>query len=406
MSFSFSGANATMLPPSSLALKSQFATRKMRSPHLISPMFDMLFICGLAPWILGLFTFVLTGGQIVGGANSSANSSHPWFTASFVAVSFIIGESHQFTSILRYYGSFKARKKKYRLQRVPFWLIYFAVIVALFAIFMPSNPSRAVLQSVTSPIFLFMFTIGVGLFPTALLHHFIAQSVAVGQIYCRMEGYTFARSEKLTISIISWLLLLTGTLTIAQPFFTSINLTATALPLFQETKLLSIDSFNMLVNALTYSTIFSICAFGFNVLMRGVVHNQWLPTKTALLWTNFAFFVLLPLPAMLYVWLFVPIFFHATQHWAVAWSTHMAESVENARIESSKKAPIIDLCRFLLPIMFTTCVVLFMPLVWPTSHMPGFAQPTGMEATLSVFLSMFVFYLHYFADRVVWRPKS
>jgi hypothetical protein len=404
MSFSFSGAGATMLRPSSLALKNQFATKKMGSPHLVSPMFDMLFICGLAPWILGLATFLLTGGQIVSGSNSPA-SSHPWFTASFVAVSFIIGESHQFTSILRYYGSFKRRKKKYRLERVPFWLIYVAALVALAAIFMPNSLSRDFIQSATGPLFLFIFSIAIGLFPSALLHHFIAQAVAVGQMYCKMEGYTFGRSEKLTLRIISWLLLLTGTLTIAQPFFTSINLTSMALPLFEETKLLSIDSFKMLMNISMYATIFAICAFGFNALMRGFVHNEWMPVKTAMLWINFALFVLVPLPAMLYVWLFVPIFFHATQHWAVAWSTHKAESVENATIEGSSKVPIISFCRFLLPIMFTTCVVLFMPLVLSPGHLQGFV-PAGMDATLNVFLSMFVFYLHYFADRVVWRPKS
>ena len=94
---------------------------------------------------------------------------------------------------------------------------------------------------------------------------------------------------------------------------------------------------------------------------------------------------------MLYVWLFVPVFLHASQHWALAWSTQQKEGSDTI-VNSESRSKIGEIRRLMLPSLVLTLIML----VFPVGSLFGGA----------VFVSMFIFYVHYFADRVVWRPKS
>ena len=92
------------------------------SQWLVSQNIDLLFVCGLLPWILGAIAYFSTGGlvqQPVVGTNQQL------LTMFLVFSSFLIGESHQFTSILRYYSkTFRRRRNLYRWHRLPIWFLY------------------------------------------------------------------------------------------------------------------------------------------------------------------------------------------------------------------------------------------------------------------------------------------
>jgi len=353
-----------------------------RKPHawLVSASFDLLFICGLLPWILGFGAYIITGGDL---NNPIASQSQHLATIFFVVSSLIIGEAHQFTSIIRYYGAFRSRTKAYRKQRIPFWIIY--------AFFLMLVPIAMILQSSwISGIVLFIFQIGVILFPVVLMQHFCAQAISIGLMYCRKEGYNLSRSERMSLSAIAWLLVGIGACTIAVPFGIARG------PLSGVTN-----------SCLLATGALSVLIFAAHVLRRGFVSNEWLPAGAGIMWANLAMFILLPLPAplILYVWLFVPVFFHATQHWAVAWITQQNELVPQRNFAPNHRRLFGDICRLALPVQLINLLVLFSPLI-VAQFRPDWSQILGGTGTLSVFWSMLVFYIHYFADRIVWRPKT
>lgn len=314
--------------------------------------------------------------------NPLTNPHQRALTIFFVTSSLIIGEAHQFTSILRYYGSFRLRAKAYRLQRIPFWILYAAGFLVVCILFTKNFVPNQVVATMLA-----IFEQAEMLFPVVLIQHFCAQAMAVGLIYCRVNGYTVSKSERSSISVIAWMLTAAGGFSIANPFSFSVP------PPF-------------LSQVCVAGAAFAVLAFIVHVLRRGLATGEWLPAGAAIMWMNLAIFVLLPIPpVMLYVWLFVPVFFHASQHWALAWVTQRSEAAQQRLVLPSTRVG--DICRLVLPVQTVSLIVLFFPLlvkiIIPNSQ--TVSQFFGSD-TLSVGWSMLVFYIHYFADRLVWRPKT
>jgi hypothetical protein len=68
------------------------------SAWLVSAPLDYLFVCGFAPWILGFFAYLYFGSR----QSEFPSPEQTILNILFIALSFLVGESHQFTSILRY----------------------------------------------------------------------------------------------------------------------------------------------------------------------------------------------------------------------------------------------------------------------------------------------------------------
>lgn len=367
-------------------------------PWFISREVDILFVCGLAPWLAGIVFFLVTG---AGGAYPPTKFPQQALTIFFVVASLIIGEAHQFTSIVRYYSSaFKNRTKRYRLQRIPIWFMYFltAELIVL-----------ASFRSLSDLISWSFFIQGIVLqlcviaFPVVLMQHVCAQASAIVQQYCRRAEYSICKSEKYFLDVVTWLLVATGASSIAAPF-SSDNIRSSGAPLVE------MSDFEFYIFPLAILTVFACLLMATYVVYRGLTKNDWPPLGAVLLAVNCVSLILLavPLPAMTYVWLFVPLFFHATQHWALAWSTHQREQQRESDATANKKNRIVEICKFITPMMVLTVVVLFIPQFVRRSPV-DLGSIGGMFSpgeSLSVFFSMFVFYAHYFADRVVWRPKN
>lgn len=360
------------------------ATVRRPRTWLVSSTIDILFVCGLAPWLLGFVAYMT-----LGGIPSAPLVSEPQqqMTILFVVASLIIGEGHQFTSIIRYYTKKRPRQKGQFLLHLPFWSIYagFASIFLLMFGFAFMEMPVILILSIGVNLAIFLF-------PVVLLQHFCAQAKAIGLIYCGKEGFELSPWEKRTLTVATYFLVLAGAVTIAQPF----GLTPATIPpnFFKDAQALLVPA------AMTASGTFALM-----MLNRGLTTERWLPFGAGMLWTNLVVFVLLPFPAMLYVWLFVPLFFHATQHWAIAWMVHQKE----AQIPPTAplKKQVLEFCKLALPIQALSLSVLFLPLFGMQLFNPTKLQPGVLDitATLPVSWSMLVFYLHYFADRVVWRPK-
>jgi len=367
-----------------------------KSRWIVSELFDLLFVCGFAPWILGLAAYLVFGatpvppvvpGEMVQAATSlptEPGSASQAFSLAFVVASLIIGESHQFTSIIRYFTVIRNRKKSYLLSRLPFWFLYAAVISAIAVHFDSSLTSTAPISWWFRALSI-VFSLGFTFFPVVLMQHICAQAKAVSMIYCGKQGFKLGFGERLALSITTWSLVIAGASTIAAPF--GATDAGSELSAFLESVRLG-----AIGGALTF-----VSATVLYFVHRGFLRKEWLPVGTAAIWCNLAIWLLLPVKEMLFVWLCVPLFFHATQHWSVAWSVKRAELKADG-VSLSKGRSVWEFFRMAIPIQAVTVLVLFLPLL-------AGEGTTGLSQTLSVELSIFVFYIHYFADRVVWRPQ-
>lgn len=331
----------------------------VRNTWIISPVIDTLFICGGLPWILGITTEIILRQHVEVSATP--------LTVGFIVMSLLVGESHQFSSILRLF-------KKRIIDTSP-GTIRAAVLIVL-SLSLLSLIQNASQELPTGPLVgipRVLWDLAAFIFPFVLMHHICAQAKAIGLIYCAKHCYSLSAHEQQLLSIAFNVFIVCGSLSIANPFhldFTPLEIIK--LPIFG-------------------AAIVSVCAISLEFSRRGKEKNEWLPLGTALTWANLALWILLPFN---YIWLFVPVFFHASQHWALSWSTYKNEHP----FENDRKEFMPWLKRTLsliLPIQVLTAIVLFLPIL------------IGGNETLSVAWSMGVFYIHYLADRVVWRkPKA
>lgn len=358
----------------------------------MSAKFDILFVCGIAPWLAGaLFYIVTIADQHFG------NQFFPQqgLATVFIIASLLIGESHQFTSIIRYYTTFRKRDRRFIKERIPFWIIYSSLTVLSIVTILHQQ------GRLSGPLLLLelIFIPAVLAFPAVLFQHVCAQAVSIAQIYCRMANYAVAPHEKTALSSLFCFLTLTGGCSIAIPFGWESLVELFALP--QHPVQQHLLSFFFASAALISGYILLR-----NVIKRGFTTGEWPPITATLLLTNLTIFTLLPLiqPNAIYVFLFVPLLFHATQHWALAWHSHMKETQTDTTTTQNTWHKFYE---FALPILSITFGILFLPLIMRHLSSPISPLQFGLGSnTLSVLFSMLVFYLHYFADRVVWRAKN
>jgi len=404
-------------------------------------MFDRLFVCGFAPWICGLIGYLLIGERI---DRVEVRQLQSFLTIFFVASSLLVGESHQFTSIIRYYGAFRTRVKAYRAERIPLWIICTILAIGFTFMIVPDwiHPIDHLLIPPLSSIVL----AGMILFPVVLMQHFCGQALAIGMTYCGLKGYHFTESEKTFLSVVSWCLVAAGATKIALPFGSdSIQLMefgllwimgtylnaatqkqiwsdrlvawSTAGILFASISVLEgfkagtmrhillpyVPTFASICSLAPYVATGAVLFAVIHLLRKGFRNDEWLPEGAACLWGNLVLFILLvPLfrtSLMLAIWMLVPIFFHATQHWALAWHVRTKENPSKQLLTDIRKQA-MEFFKFVLPVQAVSITILFLPLIQK--------QLAGDESvdTLPLIFSLFVFYFHYFADRVVWRPRS
>lgn len=379
---------------------SEFDNPSSIREDLVSPMFDMLFVCGLAPWLLGLVTFAIAFSGLA--ERSYFASMLAPLTVFYVAASILIGESHQFTSILRYYGPFRERTKQFIASRIPLWILYGCISFVLAMIVLSQvfrfDSSPTVFSSLFSlsigifvPVVLFIFESLVSLFPVFLAQHFCGQAQAIGIMYCRNRGFELTNYETKLISCTAWLLVIAGACSIAKPFFSNLPFIGPA-------------PFNELKLPMQIASSFFVLYCALHFFRRGSSGGGWLPRQAVILWSSLSLFFLLPSEFMIYVWIFIPLLFHATQHWAVAWSTRQLEKDAQGLLRPRGRIAILDALLMMLPVQLATVMVLFWPL-WFLGDQPILAETFSDSLTLGVQLSMLVFYFHYFTDRMVWRKR-
>ncbi|MBX9690562.1 MAG: hypothetical protein K2X27_27850 [Candidatus Obscuribacterales bacterium] len=390
-------------------------TSHRKSPYLISETIDLLFIAGLAPWILGLLAFLIIGDPQL----SNSKADQLGLAIPYTVASLLIGEGHQFTSIIRYYR--KKRTKRFLLKRLPFWIIYAGMaLVALLMLFSQiPEPLRTELGkmealnsfakvsggglSIAAMILGVVFGLG---FPTILMQHFCAQAKSIGLFYCAKQSFELSKSEKLVLNLCSLTLTIAGAFTIALPF--GFGLDSNFLlrtPLADPGNTWMLAAFHFWESFAIYPALAMLTLFSAMILRRGIKTGEWLPFGAGLLWLNLSIWVLMPLQQILFVWLFVPVFYHATQHWAIAWISRKKELAAEGKTLESETDKLLEFSKMTIPVFCLTLSILFMPLLLAKIGINVESIFGSNGGTLNVFWSMLVFYMHYFSDRIVWRQN-
>lgn len=372
----------------------------------VNETFDALFVCGLAPWLAGIVMYVFFGNIDLAPVADPPLSAHGGFppptpgvaptsmqqalNIAFVVSALLIGESHQFTSIIRYFTKYRPKKRSW-FSRIPFLTMYLGLVTV--AIVLLGTSLNITTPKMFEPLIGAWFSLAgtiasaaFVLFPVVLMQHICGQARAVGLIYCAKQGYKLSPWELRAVSVQTWIFALTGAVTIAKPFLDLVD------------QLAVLNNFSSLMQSLALLGASILTA---RFVARGIAEKDWLPCGAAVLWLNLALWLLLPFSWTLFVWLCVPLLFHATQHWCVAWSTKLAETGLAAKKLSTLTA-LLEFFRMALPIQAVTLLVLFLPIVFAGSN-SFFADSSGK--TLNVGWSILVFYFHYFSDRLVWKPQ-
>ncbi|MDZ4835107.1 MAG: hypothetical protein SGJ27_15130 [Candidatus Melainabacteria bacterium] len=284
----------------------------------VSKKIDLLFVCGIAPWILGMIAYFIVSG-LNGDFQSGFQSK--LLTIFILATSFVIGESHQFISLIRYYSKkFRERRNAYIWRRVPIWAIYGLAVGILFQ----SIPLGSIFCSFSSYLYgIFAYYVRevlLMLFPVFLAHHLCSQALAVGLKYCQKQNHYLSGNELVALNLVSWLCVAVGSVTIAVPFDMGAYFGQKCMRIF--------DTVALMLSDIVLATAVMVLALVTHFLIKGVKNNEWLPVGATLTWLTVVVLMLLPLDQLRYVWIFMPVFFHASQSWILAWSAEQREVIE------------------------------------------------------------------------------
>lgn len=332
---------------------------------LVSRRVDLLFVCGGLPWILGgMFHLILDLGirswDFGLGEFGANNLAICWIVGSL-----LIGESHQFTSILRL--------AKFRIY-TPRVKVLLAIILLCLVFLSFSFDFKDLPAFVSIPV-----SLAISAFPVILINHFCIQARSVGLLYCTKAGYILNSYQMRQLKLITWMLVAAGSFNVATPFLPEPLLTAYSQDLRFYIGIL-------LMVALPCAMLL----FVEDTYRRNKLSGERFPLGATLTWFNLALWILLPIKALHFVWIFVPVFYHASQHWILSWIS----SENNSQMKSSFWCYFMRIYYHAAPTLSVTLIVLFLPILF------------GTRGTLSAVWSMAVFYVHYLADGVVWKRQA
>ncbi|MBX9569281.1 MAG: hypothetical protein K2X77_10325 [Candidatus Obscuribacterales bacterium] len=341
----------------------------VKNRWLISPITDMLLVGGILPWIFGgLLGYLSLQNRELNPIAGNANNALSYL---FITASLLIGESHQFTSIIRL-AQHVTQKEWLKENIIKIGALVLLLILA-FTCALIQAPGNTALELTN-----FGLVAIVSIFPLVLVHHICIQAKAIGLIYCSKQDYKLTEDESTILAVSCFLLVAAGAVNIAAPLEMGSGVA---------NSIWNVSSvFKKLINT---AALLSVLTFAFFVVNRGEKRGEWLPLGAGLMWTNLAIWILLPLKELQLVWLFVPLFYHATQHWVIAWITHNAENQPSSASFCDK------LFNLVAPVLVFSLTVLFLPTLF-----------LGFSGTLGAAFSIIVFYVHYIADGIVWRSKQ
>ena len=269
-------------------------------PWILGPVIDYLFVTGGLVWIFVLLNYLLLGANVPWDKNSS---THLLLIASLYIFQHLIFDAHNVATYFRLWGSERDRTR-FRFYRT--WLLYASAAVIVLGILIPSLP--------TVMVYMYMVT---------TFWHFAMQSFGVALIYFEKRNYILSVFEKEIFRA----LMLSLSLFVTMRFLTIQDFAPTsfygvASPFWVP---MQDPVSNMIFLFSSASFVFLSLVFLF-ILAKKLFTEKRLPPLPAivLLGTIFALGLSSQILSSM-LWLYVPVFFHASQYLAVFISYHLKE---------------------------------------------------------------------------------
>ncbi len=345
----------------------------VRSPWIVDPIFDLLFIAGGLPLLLILINYLVTGWN--GPKPFPAEQSR--ISALLLGLTLIgqhlFADSHNVATHLRIWGSSEDRSR-FRFYRT--WLV--ALFVPLFIF--------GLCSAEITGLYVYIFIM-------AVFWHYAAQSYGIALIYCMKRGYFLRPLEKRLV-----------------------KLCMTSLSAFAILRMLSLRQFSpfewygvplpfwgpfppIFYRAAGAVFALSLLAFSAMVLFKLVREKKLIPLPSLLVLIAVIALGLSEGSANSLLWFYIPPFFHGTQYLAIYLTYALKERGEFEGISTKSL--------FLSPVagrLFATSVVVGAFLY---AAIPHFFQQFGYSYPMVAGLVIaIVNFHHFFTDAAIWKLRD
>ena len=359
------------VPPESVASRPQTAV--VRSPWIVDPTFDLLFVCGGIPLVLVLINVMSYGWSAPESLKLRENPTPAILLGLVLVGQHLFANAHTIGTYLRIWGSEEDRGR-FRFYRT--WLVL---------IFVPFFIAGLCSDAITGA-FVYFYLM-------AVFWHYAAQSYGIALIYCYKRNYFLSDAEKRILK-----LCVTSLSAYAILRFASIRANSPTewygVPLPFWGPLPSIVYHGA---AIVFAGM--MIAFSVMVLQKLVREGKIFPLPSLMLLLSVIALGLSERSTNAMLWFYVPAFFHGTQYLAVCLSYAVKESGETKQI-SLRTLFFSPLARRL----FATTVVVGTFLYVAIPHV--FQQFGFNYAVVSGLVLAVVNFHHFLTDAAIWRLRD
>lgn len=344
-----------------------------RSPWIIDPWFDLLFVCGGIPLLLIAANVSSFGWQSPPSWSSTQTRSAALLLSLVLVGQHLFANSHNMATYLRIWGSDEDRER-FRFHRT--WLVLF--FLPLFIL--------GLLSTEVTGAYVYVYLM-------AVFWHYAAQCYGVALIYCFKRNYFLRPWEKSVMK-----LCMTSLSAYAILRIVSLRANSPAqwygvpLPFWGPFPPLIYHTAGMVFSA-------SILVFSFIVLKKLVQEGKIFPLPSLMILLSVIALGLTDSAQNALLWFYVPAFFHGTQYLAICISYALKEKGE-AQSMSVRKL----FCSKLAGQLFATTVVIGTFFYVALPHI--FSQFGFDYAVVSGLVLAIVNFHHFLTDAAIWRLRD
>lgn len=347
-------------------------------PWIIGPAIDYLFVCGGAVWIVVLINYLLIGTEM---PLIKDNPRHMVLLGILYVTQHVFFDAHNIATHWRLWGSPEDREA-FKFYRT--WLLY-----AAFGIFILAFVVRELIGAL---IFLYVVVV---------FWHYAMQSYGIAMIYFAKRNYILTGREKEIFRVLMYVL----SAYVLVRFFTvqdvyPYNPFGAAQPFWMPIKGQAAE---VVLDVCTGSLALFGLAFAFIVVRKLFVDKQLLPLPVVMLLAVIVALAFTTNSVNLLFWVYIPVFYHATQYLAVSLSYYLKERglpdgvSPHQMAQEAWKWPALNYLGKVILIGCSLYVIL--------PHLLSLVDLAGYEEMLALVFVVVNFH-HFATDAAIWQLRD
>lgn len=337
-------------------LERVFAPGLARSPYLVHPIVDGLFVCGGLPWILGLWLYFYPAAEF---------SNSRWLVGAMFthALTFLFNDAHTAATWLRMYAN-KESRQRFRLHST--WLLIPSFGLVAVSLYVPSVSAAMV-----------------KLYVLWVVQHYIAQTYGLMMIYSGRSGFVMTTATKRWLKISISLLTIWGVSLQLSPY--QLRSFLIAIPVWEVVPEWGVKILTGLLSG-------SLVMFAAALAEQTMQAKKFPPWTILLLFVSIVVFITARGSLAQALWIFVPPFFHGSQYLIVSGVFHMRERGIGAKPALVKNG---------IAYLVSASVLGFLAYEFA----PAILDSSGFPASLAAIFSPMNFH-HFLSDRAMWKLRD